>query len=831
MSKKNTSNCGCCNGIAYETPISIFNEANLSKLEYRIGTYGHFKAAMIRGLSADPALGKLTTRSNTDASLAMIDAWAVVLDILTFYQERIANEGYLTTARERLSLFELAKHISYRPKPGVAAHTHLAFTMDDAVGAPLATSIDQGTKVQSIPEKDENPQLFETLTPFAAKTKWNAIRPKRFEAQVLQKGDKQLYLKGITNQVGPGDVLLIVGDERKTDPGSERWDVRIVHEIVTHEAADYTTVKWLTGLGHNYPSVNPTAQNQSVFVFRERAALFGHNAPDAKMMSKEVKDTDLINASEQWTGYNDTLTQTLQLDNVYPKLVTQSWLALVQPSYIELYRLLDVDNISIARFGLSAKVAQVQLDTDEHLSYFNRRNTDAFIVSEALEMGETPIDIVVSGNSLVLDDDYPDLTVGHALILSGELEDAAIVPTALVPSSLNQPERVSELVYIQEITTVAGHTQLYFDKPLEHRYRRDTVYLNANTIYATHGDTKIELLGSGDAAQAFQRFPLKQQPLTFIPAASITGTATTLSVRVDDILWHEVPTFYGTGPEERIYIVRQENDGSTYVQFGDGLTGARLPTGTENIQATYRVGIGTEGLLKAEQLSLLMTPQLGLRSVINPLPTKDADDPEAPENIRQNAPLTVLTLDRIVSIHDYEDFTQAFAGIGKAKADVMWQGEDRTVHLTVAAVSPTAPMVSDSLITNLLTAINTIRHDTFKVVVSNFTELTFGLTARVKTHPDYETATVLDAIQNQLVTTFSFEERRFAQDVTPSEVIAHIQTVEGVVYVDLDTLNGIDIFDDPHFRLVARQARWAGQNIAPAELLIIDPDAVTLSPL
>ncbi len=45
----------------------------------------------------------------------------------------------------------------------------------------------------------------------------------------------------------------------------------------------------------------------------------------------------------------------------------------------------------------------------------------------------------------------------------------------------------------------------------------------------------------------------------------------------------------------------------------------------------------------------------------------------------------MLTLDRIVSLRDFEDFARAFAGIGKAQATWLWDGERRLVHLTVAA--------------------------------------------------------------------------------------------------------------------------------------------------
>ena len=88
---------------------------------------------MLARLSAAdvPALRDLTTRSGGDFTIALLDAWAAVADVLTFYQERIANEAYLRTATERRSLVELANLIGYVPRPGVAASAYLAFTLDD----------------------------------------------------------------------------------------------------------------------------------------------------------------------------------------------------------------------------------------------------------------------------------------------------------------------------------------------------------------------------------------------------------------------------------------------------------------------------------------------------------------------------------------------------------------------------------------------------------------------------------------------------------------------------------------------------------------------------
>jgi hypothetical protein len=141
-----TETCGCCEGTQAWTPVSTANRPGLAALRYRAGTHGTFLATMKARLAtmtvdapgADgqtiesfrPLTG-LTTRDASDPAIALLDAWASVADILTFYQERIANEGYLRTATERRSILELARLVGYALRPGVAATVYLAYALDD----------------------------------------------------------------------------------------------------------------------------------------------------------------------------------------------------------------------------------------------------------------------------------------------------------------------------------------------------------------------------------------------------------------------------------------------------------------------------------------------------------------------------------------------------------------------------------------------------------------------------------------------------------------------------------------------------------------------------
>ena len=172
--------CNCCDGLAVETPVEITNRPGLNAIAYRVGTHSQFKESLLAriSLSGQSSLKSLTTRNDTDFSIALLDAWAAVGDVLTFYQERIANESYLGTATERFSVLEMARLIGYELRPGVAAGTYLAFTLEDApapfgplIGIDHSANakeglppipIKTGTKVQSVPGPGEKPQTFET---------------------------------------------------------------------------------------------------------------------------------------------------------------------------------------------------------------------------------------------------------------------------------------------------------------------------------------------------------------------------------------------------------------------------------------------------------------------------------------------------------------------------------------------------------------------------------------------------------------------------------------------------------------------------------------------
>jgi predicted phage baseplate assembly protein len=271
------------------------------------------------------------------------------------------------------------------------------------------------------------------------------------------------------------------------------------------------------------------------------------------------------------------------------------------------------------------------------------------------------------------------------------------------------------------------------------------------------------------------------------------------------------------------------------VVLGDGRRGARAPTGTENVVATYRTGIGKPGLVDANELSLIQTRPLGIDSVHNPLPASGAADPEDRDSARRNAPRTVVAMDRIISLRDFEDFARTFAGIGKALAVDMSRGETTLVHLTIAAANGEEVAVTSDLFMNLAKAIDAVRDPALEFEMDSYDRVFFDVAATVLIDERHEAKKVLGAVRSAILNAFSFARRSFGQPVTAAEVVTVIQGVEAVVAVDLDGLALAHEVTDPAVPipleqvLAAQGARRAGDDVLPAQMLLVNPARIVLT--
>lgn len=892
-------NCDCeCKGVKSYTPVRIYNPSGLSSISYRVGTHGRFKAQMVSEVASESALEKLTTRSDSDLSIALLDSWATIADVLTFYQERIANEGFLRTAIERRSVLELARSIGYELRPGVSASTYLAFKLDPTSSSPKRITIEAGTKVQSIPGKDETPQVFETSMDLEARQGWSEIRLQqkiRQDASTALARGKAAF-EGTATRLRAGDGLLFVVDgspvafriAREVELDAEGKQTVVTFEsgpasggatsysvddkamidsdtnftgkdlnlILTasswHEAeleAKAELAGWSLRVIVN--AVNSLAKGRQetkdgIYAFRVKCGVFGHNAPMWKSLPDEMKglyskggwdgiendpkdnQSRAINKNSFNENYdkNDGDQGTLiYLDNTYPTIQPKTWIALKDSNKSSVFYVKETREDSLTEFSLINRAIGLNLGEIGEtpgvtLEDYDFRKTTVYAQPEQLALADIPVEEeTVCGQMLVLEEMIGWLQKGQPLLVEGELAD-----------SLGTMRR--EIAIIKDVTHSMATllTTIEIDSALAYTYRRDTVAINANVAKATHGETKEETIGSGDPSRHFQSFNLKQSPLTFVSDSSPSGAKSTLTIKIDSVTWREVSSFEGLLKFDNAYVTHTNNESVTRVIFGDGTNGKLPPSGFENIKATYRVGIGTAGLVGADKLTLLMKRPLGVKSVTNPLAATGASDPEKLDDARKNAPRTVLTLDRIVSIKDYADFARGFAGVGKSVAYEMEYGGERVVLVAIASSSGDAVNYTDMLYINLKAAIESYKDPTARFLLRSYNKMSFDIRAKVLISKDRDSEIVKRAVKDTLKESFSFESRAFGQAVSLSEVVSVIQGVGGVEAVDIEAFHehvpGSSVASKSERIIRATPVKQEGA-IVPS-LLLVNNEGITL---
>jgi len=997
--------CGCCEGIEGVTPVKSLNRPGLSEIVYRVGTHASFLETMLARLSSlsinvdefdaggqpttsqiKPLLG-LTTRDTADPSIAMLDAWAVLADVLTFYQERIANEGFLRTATERLSVLEMARLVGYRLRPGLAASVYLAYTLekDGEVTIPV------GSRSQTVPGPGELPQSFETADPLEAREKWNVLTPRMTRPQKIVPNNAQeikaLTFEGIQTNLKPNDALLFVFGE---DDGQQV--LRMVEKVDVQAASNRTRVTLQlipTGMMKaqenqtGQPSTNPSNGGQTanmtglqeflkplqvpastpppspfqldrgvkqvfdpkgdivprlltalqpalqsslyqamenanvteppavqIYALRVAAPLFGYNAAPSRpkpftkdnsavvgmtpMAAPPIPTFQSIPYDPDWhvvdltfkdLGHQDGFQlsgkvvyeepNVINLDSSYDKILPGSWLViktLKTPITDEQVLIAKAKNPNAvagrAVYGFSGKTTRIELSSPsgQTLSWLNQdleaidpfkvppplpiqndfqaiRTTAVYAQSELLTLTEEPIDPLaeaICDNRVVLDSLYEGLEAGRWLIVSGERTDIPNVPGV----------QATELVMLAGVeqsfnADLPGdkiHTAIRLSTKLAYCYKRDTVTIYGNVVRATHGETRSEVIGSGNSGQVLQKFTLKGAPLTYLASPNPRGDVDTLEVRVNDVLWHEAEDIFNLQPRDHSFITQTDDEDKTTVIFGDGHHGARLPTGVENVKAVYRTGIGQPGNAAALQISQLASRPLGVKGVVNPQRASGGANREDRDQARKNAPMGVMSLDRLISVQDYEDFARTFAGIGKASAARLSDGRRQVVHLTIAGLKDIPIDTTSDLYLNLRRALLKFGDPSQPLQLALRYLRLLVIRAGVRVQPDYQWESVEPKIRTALLDAFGFDRRELGQGIYLSEVISTIQNVEGVEFVLMEMLDAIKEDSTveelaqlgetlkPHDYIAVNLAKIdklaadPARHIKPAELVFLNPD-------
>jgi predicted phage baseplate assembly protein len=930
---------GCCDAPPRPpaAPIRPFNSPGLASIQYRIGTFSSFRRAMLDavplvGVPKDTRLTPPLERPNPfarwhegmggDYHTMLIELWAYLADILTFYQERIANEAFLSTATQRDSLRRLAELVGYRPQPGSAATALLAFTIEkqktvtipggfragskakpgkqaavfeteDAIVAlgshsaiPLsmvaptnqfAKLSDYGLVLAAGPSlttavaasniyggagatyletflfdsavndavslfAEAAPEAFEISGPslssavsrsfsfssalssssaqaaFSAAVSPSIFTLGIFSSLYVSRNTRQVVLQGTSTRLEVSDYVLVV--ENAGESG-EKATLRQVSTVKTDKKSSTTIITWQEEDGASY-------ENVTLHALRVTAAPFGSNAPSWLSLPATLTNSDGKNPNapfkKSWDDEaNDEAhvpsDNQIFLDSTYDEAKgtgdNPGWVVLLNDNderFIAHVR--DARPVTQIGFTISAKSTRLSLKVGETVpkNRFPLRSTVVLTGNEQLTLqNNLPLPDPLSGSKLILDGLYPQLTSGQTVILQGTLYD----PDANPPSEVINAE-AAILASAPVVDTPNNITTVTLKTALAESYVRAGAVLLANIVEATQGETvKDEVLGSGNGA-AFQAFKLKKSPLTYLPAAdaeSVSAVESALLVTVNGVRWNEKPTLFDSPPDGQDFTATQDDEEKTIVSFGDGVFGARPPTGRDNIRARYRKGLGTSGNVEIGGIQQLIDSSPGVQKVTNPQAAFGGADRESVDKVRTNAAGSLSTFGRAVSAADYAALALSYPGV--AKAGAAWVNRDwKTlkaldhpyVQLVVATTDQQPLTEQPTFAAKLRSFLDQRRDPNVSLRITDFMPIHMQLVASVEIDDAFPQQATIAKVQSALnpvvnpdgtIGFFAFERLSFGENIHLSAVYAQLQSVPGVKDALVTTFRRLDTDTDP----------------------------------
>jgi hypothetical protein len=289
--------------------------------------------------------------------------------------------------------------------------------------------------------------------------------------------------------------------------------------------------------------------------------------------------------------------------------------------------------------------------------------------------------------------------------------------------------------------------------------------------------------------------------------------------------WFPVADLLESGASDFSFVVEMDNDGQGHLRFGDGQLGRQPDAGME-FQANYRTGNGTAGNVGAETIEYLVLRNETLSGVNiqprNPLAATGGTAYEPISEVKLFAPHAFQdVIERAITADDYATLaadnsrrmeqrparaalTTPFVPLQGAKATLRWTGGwyEALVSINPRSTDNAAPQLLREVRT-YLEPYRRMGHD-LTVAGANYVPLDLALSVCVL--PDYLRAhveeTLLQVFSNGVQPDgsngfFNPNNLSFGQGIYVSQIVAAAQAVTGVASVSVTRLARYEMLAHP----------------------------------
>ena len=770
-----------------DRPAPIFNLPGLQQIVFRAGDFNSFRTALLTPLTAPPGQppaevsltawnsgrGIDSDPSVIDLGVMMVEWFAYLADILTFYNERIANEDYLRTCVLPPTPAALVNLLGYIPRPTIGATGFLAALLSPTVVGTQTITLPDGLEIQSKPGPGQTPQSFELhpATTVGLPASVQATPP-----PALLGPGPSLLLNGAVTSISNGMQLLL--STRDNNAAPNLITVSSVPAVQTTAAGKQTAITFTVTLPPG--AAVTSAASSRLLKPDQNAALW------------------TVNPGTAGHPIIDSTFTVLQMAGLLRQVQPGDWLVFIAP-------------------GVTSQAVQVA-STQDILGDASSAGGPV-----GVSPGPTPIPIPILHSQLTLRSSLssglvnaaPAISVLFGWVEAGVLVDQppvgwngianleSIQPATFPLSSpLGTPGAAPILLAdfagngAQASANVASNGSLSVNFPSTTPTPLNPLFTPPVTVYydllpVSAGKTvKNEIVGSGDSTQTGQSFKLAKSPVTYL--ASGSTYASTIVLTVNGLPWTEVSSFYDRPASAQVYVARQDANQNTWVDFGDGVNGALVPTGTNNIVATYRYGGGASSPA-AGKLTVLAKSYPGLQSVVNPVAVGGGGDPDPASLIREYAPRSVLTFGRAVGVFDYQAIAAGAPGVSMASAQWSWDAVNQRAGVMVYVAGPA------SVAASVQTLLNASGDPNRPVNVVPATQVPISLTLQLVIIAGVDVPTLEAAVTTALcdptVGLFSPPQIAIGQILFDSNIEAVLQSVTGIIALAASTFSIAGVTD------------------------------------
>ena len=817
------------------------NRPALDRIAYRIGEYPDMVAAMIRHIDGEVALSGWTHRGVDDPGIALLQGAAIVGDILTFYQDRYANEAFLRTAEWRESVAALVRLTGYRLTAGLGGHATLAIEVKGdrpitiPAGFPFKTDL-EGSDVSADFQTDSDLLAHPHLS------KFNLYRPRSYATtisagvttvEVDRAGGSSALAAIAALDLQPGDKILLMPDappwrSSSTASFTDQDSSQILKVKEVETVHDRTLVTFETTVARGWSL--PLRAYRLGRTFRH----FGHAAPTTYTQS--IK------------GAGDEITGTREKPTLFVRHTRDGHACANTSSSIDLPgRMIPLDQ-EVTDLMVGGRIAiETRAMRDGTDKPFVQVRTISKLRSTTLGFGSlnaattlvTMNDALVTHTVNVGDEaDIRDYRVHEitspeirfrpkagasgggfgsgtdALAFFGRRNE--VRKLADRPLTMQHDDgRVTELTCINEIGDFGGSPTdprmwlLSFDAPPAPFLRADfdevtpNVTVFANTVTGSQGKAvPMIALGNGDARAVFQTFKLPKPVTHLLSPGADPAEVPELTVYVNSRAVERVSAFYGQPGDALVYILRRDDEGAFHIQFGDGKTGARLPSGTGNVTATLRTGSGARGMLPDGVLPSAGSKIDGLGKLHIPAGVSGGADPEQAGNAKLAAPGRVQGLGRIVSLADYETELLSIPGVSRVRA--AWDMSDGVPGVVLRTLLESGREAEFSDVRDAIYKFQRCRgSNRFVISVEQARLRQVYLDLRYAFDPSLIEADIaasvtralapMDAVDTDAAGVFALRQRQIGEPEYASRIEGRVQALDGVTWARVTGLGKLSV--------------------------------------